>query len=407
LKRLDAAIKDGVVGSDVDDDASMSSEWSGENVDNSEDESVNHSDDDALRTIMKAAKSNEKERYLWGGSSRSEWKQHDAELVLKLLGNFGYGNLEWKKFVALLPLSKAMKLDEIKRMSWSLTLLCLYEAAEDDALEVTRKAEADSTERGTTEGDILARTGNIEISELAESNDKTDDERGILEESFKKLLSVNASWVEMALGDAVDFSKIPSHRDQKYVQGIIDGNRPSNHLNPVQSKLVADFMDNVWPALRSRGWKEDEKNRNLYIYQGKTFKSIALVLDAVPKYHPELLSMVHSLISSVAASCKQFAAVYNVTKLDLKCVTAASLKSFLMDFAPMQLLADRKGAHRIGGLTKRLLSKLVLLHAVHKVSSLEFGFILCCYHSAFITLIVTVPLLLLSRLSRRSIRLPY
>ena len=403
MKRLDAAIKDGVVGSDVDDDASMSSEWSGENVDNSEDESVNHSDDDALRTIMKATKSNERERYLWGGSSRSEWKQHDAELVLKLLGNFGYGNLEWKKFVALLPLSKAMNLDEIKRMSWSLILLCLYEAAEDDALEVTRKAEADSTERGTTEGDILAR--NIEISELAESNDKTDDERGILEESFKKLLSVNSSWVEMALGDAVDFSKIPSHRDQKYVQGIIDGNRPSNHLNPVQSKLVADFMDNVWPALRSRGWKEDEKN--MFIYQGKTFKSIALVLDAVPKYHPELLSMVHSLISSVAASCKQFAAVYNVTKLDLKCVTAASLKSFLMDFAPMQLLADRKGAHRIGGLTKRLLSKLVLLHAVHKVSSLEFGFILCCYHSAFITLIVTVPLLLLSRLSRRSIRLPY
>lgn len=396
MKRLDAAIKDGVVGSDVDDNASMSSEWSGENVDSSEDESV-VGDDDALRTIIKATKSNERERYLWGGSSRSEWKQHDAELVLKLLGNFGYGNLEWKKFIALLPLSKATKLDEIKRMSWSLILLCLYEAAEDDALEVTRKAEADSSERRTSEGDILART---------ESNDKTDVERDILEESFKKLLSVNASWVEMALGDAVDFSKIPSQRDQKYVQGIIDGNRPSNHLNPVQSKLVSDFMDNVWPALRSRGWKEDEKNRNLFIYQGKTFKSIALVLDAVPKYHPELMSMVHSLISSAAASCKQSAAVYNVTKLDLKCVTAALLKSFLMDFAPMQLLADRKGAHRIG-LAKRLLSKLVLLHAVHKVSCLEFGFILCCHHSAFISQIVTVPFLLLSRLSRRSIRLPY
>jgi hypothetical protein len=369
LKRLDAAIKDGVVGSDVDDDASMSSEWSGENVDNSEVENDHH-DDDALRTIVKAAKSNERERYLWGGSSRSEWKQHDAELVLKLLGNFGYGNLEWKKFAALLSLSKAMKLDEIKRMSWSLTLLCLYEAAEVDALEVTRKAEADSTEKGTMEGDILARTGNVESSELAESNDKTDDERDILEESFKKLLSINAGWVEMALGDAVDFSKISRHRDQEYVQGIIDGNRPSNLLNPVQSKLVADFMDNVWPALRSRGWKEDEKNKHLFIYQGKTFKSIALVLDAVPKFHPELTSMVHSLISSIAATCKQPAAVDNVTKLDLKCVTAASLKSFLMDFAPMQLLADRKGAHRIG-LVKRLLSKLVLLHAVHKVSNIE------------------------------------
>jgi hypothetical protein len=56
LKRLDAQIKDGIVGSDVDDNASTSSEWSNENINISDDESLHH-DNEALRTIVKATKS--------------------------------------------------------------------------------------------------------------------------------------------------------------------------------------------------------------------------------------------------------------------------------------------------------------------------------------------------------------
>jgi len=366
LKRLDAQIKDGIVGSDVEDNASTSSEWSNKNINISDDESLHH-DNEALRTIVKATKSKETERYQWGGSGRSEWKQSDAENVLKVLGSFGYGNISWARFDASLSLSKSMKLDEIKRMCWSLALLCLYEAAEDDALEITRKAETASKEK-RIEGDILARSGN-ETMDLTQSSKKTEEKKDPLEESFRNLLAANESWVETALADALAFSKsVASHRDKQYVQGIIDGNRPfndSNEANPVQSKLVADFVANVWPALRSRGW--NEKSTNVFMYQGHTFKSIPTVLDAVPKYHPELTNMANSLISSVAASCKQTASTFDpVAKLDLRNVTAESLQLFLMDRAPMQLLADRKRANRIV-LTKRLLSKLVLLHAVHKV----------------------------------------
>lgn len=369
LKRLDAQIKDGVLGSDVDDNASVSSEWSADKNNISEDESLQHDNKD-LRSIVKATKPRKKERFLWGGYGRSEWKQSDAENVLKVLGSFGYGNISWARFCTSLSPSKSMKPDEQKRMCWSLALLCLYEAAEDDALEVTRKAELASKEK-RVQGDILARSGNNETLCHTQSNETPDKGKDLLEESFRNLLAANESWVEAALADALAYSKsVSSHRDKQYVQGIIDGNLgliAFNEANPVQSKLIADFLENVWPALRSRGWKDDEMKTHVFMYQGKTFKSIPTVLDVVPKYHPELTNMANSLISSVAASCKQSASTFDlVAKLDLRCVTAESLKLFLMDRAPIQLLADRKSANRII-LTKRLLSKLVLLHGVHKV----------------------------------------
>jgi hypothetical protein len=410
LKRLDAQIKDGILGSDVDDNASVSSEWSAENNDISEDEILQH-ENEALRTIAKETKPRKMERFLWGGHGCSEWKQSDAENVLKVLGSFGYGNISWARFYSLLSLAKSMKPDEVKRMCWSLTLLCLYEAAEDDALEVARKAEAASKEK-RVQGDVLARSGNNETLCLTQSNETPDKGKDLLEESFWNLLAANESWVEAALADALTYSKsVSSYRDKTFVQGIMDGNLGSiavNKANPIQSKLVADFLDNVWPALRSRGWKDDETKTHVFMYQGKTFKSIPTVLDVVPKYHPELTNMANSLISSVAASCKQSASAFApVAKLDLTSVTAESLKLFLMGCAPMQLLADRKSANRIV-LTKRLLSKLVLLHAVHTVR------ICNMVQTISIVTIVTIvrcspfrvqfPLLLLSRLSQLQIR---
>ncbi|KAL7538247.1 hypothetical protein ACHAXR_009189, partial [Thalassiosira sp. AJA248-18] len=306
LKRLDAAIKDGVEGSDVDDNASLSSEYS-DSGENSDDESLNL-DNEALRTIVKATRSNKKrdERYSWGGSAQSEWKQADAEQVLKVLTSFGYGNIIWPKLTTLLSLSKSMKLEEIKRMCWALPLVCLYEAAEDDALEVTRKAKAASREK-QVEGDVLGRTGDDGVVDVDKEPTKSDERapeesKDQLEESFKKLFSANESWAEKSLSDALAFSKTTaSGRDREYVQSIMDGNRPSKSPtpeNPAKTKLATEFEQNVWPALRSRGWKNDKSG---FTYQGKTYKSITIVLDIIPKYHPELMNMANSLIASVAA----------------------------------------------------------------------------------------------------------
>ena len=260
-------------------------------------------------------------------------------------------------------------------MSWSLALMCLYEAAEDDALEAARKDEA-ASRKDPSKGDILACAAGNEVINVDENESPTKSNvdkvgpKDLLEVSFKQLLAANKSWADLALVMASNFSYTrSSRRDMEYVQGIMDGNHPSkssNESNAVQSKLVAEFVSNVWPALRSRGWKNDEQNSTCFTHQNITFKSITAVLDAIPKYHPELVNIVDSLISSVKESCDEPVATARRHELDAENVTATSLKLLLMDCAPMQLLADRKRAQRIT-LTKRLLTKLVLLREVHKV----------------------------------------
>ena len=379
MKRLDAAIRDGVEGSDAEDNVSLSSEFS--DPGDSEDESLNLNNE-ALMTIVKSTRSKKKkdERYQWGGSLTTEWKQGDVEaLVNKSLSMYGYGNVSWAKINSSLSLSKSMKPEEVKRMCWALALLSLYEAAEEDALNATRKIEAASKTK-QTEGGVLAQTGDdkkevidVDMDDENEKPTKSIEKPGEvmdqLEESFKIVLAANESWTAKALADALEYSKsaVPS-RDKDHVQSIMDGmaTKSSHEVNPVKLKLVAEFNENVWPALRSRGWKDDGKNKsNGFTYQGKTFKSISTVLDAIPKYHPELTNMANSLIASVAALCETSTSSTPIATLDPKNVTAKSLKLFLMNCAPLQLLADRKSSHRVN--LKRMLNKLVQLDGVHKV----------------------------------------
>ena len=292
---------------------------------------------------------------------------------MKSLGLFGFGNVSWAKFNASLSLSKSMKLDDIKRMCWSLTLMCLYEAAEDDALEASRKVEA-ASKQDQSRGDVLASTLDNDVVNVDDSPIKSNvnkvEEKDLLEESFKVLLAANRSWADLALAMASEFSCTSStRRDLEYVQSIMDGNHPSKssqEANAVQTKLVSEFFSKIWPALRTRGWKNDETNSTRFMHQHKTFNSITAVLDVIPKYYPELVEMTDGLISSVKASCVLPATPARRHELGVENVTAESLKLLLMDCAPMQLLADRKRAQRIS-LTKRLLTKLVLLYEVHKV----------------------------------------
>lgn len=367
------------------DDASLSSAYSTDSDEDSVDEKL-LMDNAALARLTKATKSKKKEeRCQWNGNGPTEWRQADAEVVMKSLMSYGYGNLPWPRLKSTLLLKKTMSIDEIKRMSWALALLCLYEIAEDNAMEATRKAEAASKEK-QTEGGVLGRAGNDDGDESttrAESDNgaaadgsdnvktpavkKPEDQ---LEESFELLLKDNRSWVDKALADALAFSRtLESPRDKQHVQSIMDGNHNStssnNEVNEVQVKLTADFDANVWPALRSRGWKNDEKKKG-YTYKAKTYKSITTVLGVIPKFHPELMDMANSLISSLEQShCEPSAVSNSIATIDTENISARSLKLFLMDCAPMQLLADRKRGHRVN-LTRRLLTHIVLLDGIHK-----------------------------------------
>lgn len=384
-KQLNAAFK-GIGDADSsddngDDNASAASEYS-----DSGDETLGSAfTNESLKVIARAAKSHKKEeRHRWGGTGAKQWKNSDADHVLKALNAFGYGNISWERFQSHLSphLSKPMQLEEIKRMSWALALVCLQEAAEDDALEKKRKAEA-LTKDNQTAGGVLGQAAGITESQNEEEGDAAQageeelpnksNDKDLPQESFEAFLSENESWIMKALADALAYSKVATSRDKDWVQSVIDGtsdHKKDKKENHTQLKLSTEFNENVWPALRTRGWKEEsnKSGKKGYTYKGKTVKSISAVLDAVPRIHPELAKMVISLISSVSATCKQGEDSHPASSMDIDKMTLKSLKLFLLDCAPLQLLADRKTGNRLT-LNKRTLAQLKYCHSLHAMIS--------------------------------------
>lgn len=357
---------------DGSDNESVASEYS-----DTDDVTLGSALSEDLKAIVKATKSQKKEeRHRWGGSGAKEWKNSDADHVLKALNSFGYGNISWEKIQSHLTphLSKPMDVAEIKRMSWSLALVCLQEASEDDALEKKRKAEA-LTKENQPAGGVLGQAAGIEErdSTAEEMPNKPDDKDLLEEESFMAFLSENESWVRNVLLDAVAYSKVASSRDKDWVQGVIEGtsgHKKDKKENPVQLKLSAEFSENLWPALRTRGWKEEssKSGKKVFTYKGDTVKSISAVLDAAPRFHPELANMVTSIISSVHATCPSSEDPLPASSLEIDKMTLKSLKLFLLDCAPIQLLADRKSGNRLS-LNKRTLSQLKYCHSLHTMIS--------------------------------------
>lgn len=405
LKDLDAAIRggrymNGIGDSDDDDDKSVQSEYS-DTGNSSVDESLDNVENEKLKAIVKATKTTKNERHQWGGKAASEWlkdgelfarvfvlcsslppnspfysyiRSTDAEQVLKALQTFGYGNVPWNQFIASMTLSKSMKPDELKRMTWSLALICLQDAAQDHVNEATRKAEASAkSDSKAAEGDVLARIGNessnTDCKEVEVGNSKVAETAE--QAAFKKILAANDSWASKALTDAHAFSLTTSPRDESFLKSVLSGiHSPGKNQkeNPVQVKLTLGFEDNVWPALRSRGWKEDPKQK-IYTFGGQQYKSIAAILNIIPSIHPELSGMVHSLIASVEAACKEEPSA-SCAPFNPANVTGQSLKKLIQQFAPLQILADRNRNNRIKLHHNTMVARLSILYGAHKMVAL-------------------------------------
>lgn len=254
-------------------------------------------------------------------------------------------------------------------MCWSLALLCLQEAAQDKINEVAGE------ELKSSGGDVLAR-----ISE--EPSDKDESESGKKRsqeladkkhEAFMKVLSSNDAWLPQVIEDAVSFTKSNTPRDKDFANKVLSGSlspQKTPRENPVQTQLSIQFEEQVLPTLRSRGWKVDQKGastRKTYSYSGQNYASIAAVLNAIPKKHPELMNMVNSLISSVRALCKEDdASSTPQLEFDPKNISADSLKELLTLYAPLQLLADRNRASRINLHHNTMVGRMAVLKSLHE-----------------------------------------
>lgn len=254
-------------------------------------------------------------------------------------------------------------------MCWSLVILCLKEAAQDKINDVVAAASKSS------DGDVLSRICEDPSDKESDSKDSSSNElNGKKHEAFKKVLAANESWLDDVLDDALSYAATATPRDKKFTQRILSGThspKKTGGESQVQSTLTIKFEEDVWPTLRSRGWKVNEKrgsNNKSYAYNSESFSSIASVLNAIPKKHPELMNMVNSLISSVRALCKEEEDTTTASAplvVDRKNLTASSLNELLMLFAPLQLLADRTRVNRITLHHNSMVSRMSMVKALH------------------------------------------
>jgi hypothetical protein len=156
-------------------------------------------------------------------------------------------------------------------MSWSLLLLTILEAADDDA-SVAKKREERATEKkqeasGQQSEGVLA----MDLSQ------NCIDEAQLKEKSFVRIWTANAAWAKSALEDAIAFAKDNAPRDADTLETSLAG---SESQKPKQAGISSTFAENVWPSLKSRGWKAElstegpSAGKTRYTYGGKQVRFV-------------------------------------------------------------------------------------------------------------------------------------
>ena len=115
--------------------------------------------------------------------------------------------------------------------------MVVYENAADDAVGLRKRAERAAEKKIAETGGVLTQN---------QLNDAVPDQDTLLETAFQKLWESNASWITTVLRDAVNFAQ----RNPARVQSVLEQPQHDTEI----SRL---FYSKLWPALKSRGWKEE------------------------------------------------------------------------------------------------------------------------------------------------------
>ena len=151
-------------------------------------------------------------------------------------------------------------------MFWSLVLLTMKEASEDDTRDSRKK-------RDTDKNSPLQKNDSD-----SNAQPEADKNSSVSNTSFKKLWDSNSNWASKAVEDAIHYAKFSTPR-----QAFQIGPKSEKETPP----LTAAFNESVWPVLRSRGWKEENTSNTTktskkqtplkqYIYGSRTVSIIFL-----------------------------------------------------------------------------------------------------------------------------------
>jgi hypothetical protein len=160
-------------------------------------------------------------------------------------------------------------------MSWSIILTILKELTDDDAQSAIKKGQIAADKSSVkhaeaTDGGVLAAhallAGKVEGADMKES-------RCII---FEKIIRSLQPWLSDLLNDATDYAKLSVPRSQFIIEKVKQIN---NHSPSIE--LASIFATNVWPSLKSRGWKVslitegDLTGKSTYSFKDKEVRYIS------------------------------------------------------------------------------------------------------------------------------------
>eukprot|EP00550_Attheya_septentrionalis_P007683 CAMPEP_0198281478 /NCGR_PEP_ID=MMETSP1449-20131203/1401_1 /TAXON_ID=420275 /ORGANISM="Attheya septentrionalis, Strain CCMP2084" /LENGTH=2448 /DNA_ID=CAMNT_0043977257 /DNA_START=144 /DNA_END=7490 /DNA_ORIENTATION=+ len=367
------------------------------------DSNSNNSDDDVdSESQTQTPEDKNCERSHWGGKGPLHWEKADVEKLISFLVTYGYNNIATQLMLKKLDFeSDEYDQEEVERMTWALVFCALYEAAEDEVTDKARRVERAAikkreSEEGTRleDGGVLG-TASKNAEQLTDGNKNKNEEetcpsqgvegdRSNLEMAFESVWKTNSSWAVKAVTVAISFANSHPPRSEGAIHSLLHGSN-GLELKTQISPIVIAFNQNILPSLRSRGWKEEviqiqegkrgkpEIKSTRYTHGTETYGSVSAVLAAVPTVHPELANTVQTILESAAAENNDnndVDDVNGVTKpeisLDITNMTAQSIRNFLDQYGPLQLLSNRRKTTKIC-IPRKLNNVLSLLHVAHEL----------------------------------------
>ena len=213
------------------------------------------------------------DRRRWGGKSATEWSSADVELIIKYLHKHGYDNGGWSLFVNDFSKesSKTYEEKEIKRMCWSITFVTFLETVNADIDDVAKRIEKATQKKEEKSEEnlelLLAPSGSKEEKDT--KSDEWKQNQSVI--SFKKFWEAN-KWLNTSLDDANNFAKESTARNISLLNEDSDGAN--------STPLLDSFLENIWPSLKNRGWKEltvsdDRSRRSWESDKGKNVSTLA------------------------------------------------------------------------------------------------------------------------------------
>lgn len=275
-------------------------------------------------------------------------------------------------------------------MCWAMALTALLETAEDDAVQARKREERASEKK--LEVSANADGGTLAVDRSTEIRDKDLPVEELRRRTFSKLWKANAVWAEKALRDAVSYAKQNAPRDQDAIDKALRKRNESTFLET--NDISSIFAANVWPSLKSRGWKamisadgsaagqtrysfkNEEVSFCCYQLLGSRihtkllacifqFTGVETVLKAVKGHHKELSNMVDTIFGEVETQrLNTMEGKENERSehlaLSPTSITWDLLNRVLQKYAPLQLVADRAKAQPVR-LPRKLLSTCIVL----------------------------------------------